>query len=209
MRLLESFAHMHNARDTACELAISYNAVHKAMYTIRMAIMARSFSHLDLSNLESECRCEDCGRCKEGGCNDCSGCVFPVYAVNQSSLGVLLTRLGGVTPREVIGNPLAKRKWSVFIYTDHFQVYDGLIFSCCKNGRNSCPASSDQEPFSLERKHGFWPIARDWLAQYGNINPLNYPLYLKECEFRFNHRGENLASVLARLLCRFVPNGEH
>jgi len=55
------------------------------------------------------------------------------------------------------------------------------------------------------RKHingieGFWSFAKHWLYQYRGI-PMAYShLYLKEVEWLFNHRYENLVVLLRRLL---------
>jgi len=47
---------------------------------------------------------------------------------------------------------------------------------------------------------GFWSFAKHWLYQYRGINQTYFPLYLKEVEWRFNHRNENLVILLRRLL---------
>ena len=47
---------------------------------------------------------------------------------------------------------------------------------------------------------GFWSFAKHWLYQYRGINKTYFPLYLKEVEWRFNHRNENLVILLRRLL---------
>ena len=47
---------------------------------------------------------------------------------------------------------------------------------------------------------GFWSFAKHWLYQYRGILKANFPLYLKELEWRFNHRHENLVVLLRRLL---------
>jgi len=46
----------------------------------------------------------------------------------------------------------------------------------------------------------FWSSAKHWLYQYRGIPKAYFPLYLKEVEWRFNHRNENLVILLRRLL---------
>jgi len=43
---------------------------------------------------------------------------------------------------------------------------------------------------------GFWSYAKHWLYQYRGVHKLYFPLYLKEIEWRFNHRKENLIKKL-------------
>ena len=47
---------------------------------------------------------------------------------------------------------------------------------------------------------GFWSFAKHWLYHYRGISSVYFPLYLKEVEWRFNHRNENLVILLRRLL---------
>jgi len=47
---------------------------------------------------------------------------------------------------------------------------------------------------------GFWSFAKYWLYQYRGIPKFYFPLYLKEIEWRSNHRNENLVVPLRKLL---------
>jgi len=38
----------------------------------------------------------------------------------------------------------------------------------------------------------FWLFAKHWLYHYHGISNAYFPLYLKEVEWRYNHRNENL-----------------
>ncbi|MDO8531386.1 MAG: DDE transposase, partial [Dehalococcoidia bacterium] len=38
------------------------------------------------------------------------------------------------------------------------------------------------------------------------VSPQRFPLYLKELEFRYNHRQEDIFPRLVQYLCDFVPN---
>jgi len=47
---------------------------------------------------------------------------------------------------------------------------------------------------------GFWAFARQWLKHYRGVPRQYFPLYLKEIEWRFNHRSENLVKLVRNLL---------
>lgn len=47
---------------------------------------------------------------------------------------------------------------------------------------------------------GFWSYAKHWLYQYRGVPKQNFHLYVKEIEFRFNHRDDNLVPLIRRLL---------
>jgi hypothetical protein len=45
----------------------------------------------------------------------------------------------------------------------------------------------------------FWGIAKMRLAKFRGLSKSTFYLHLKECEFRFNHRGQNLYKLLLKL----------
>ena len=52
---------------------------------------------------------------------------------------------------------------------------------------------------------GFWTFTRQWLKHYRGVPRVYFPLYLKEIEWRFNHRSENLVKLIRNLLDQRVP----
>lgn len=52
----------------------------------------------------------------------------------------------------------------------------------------------------LNGVEGFWSFAKHWLYQYRGVPKQYFHLYLKEVEWRFNHRSENLVPLLRKLL---------
>lgn len=49
---------------------------------------------------------------------------------------------------------------------------------------------------------GFWSYAKERFRKYHGIRKDNYPLYLKEMEFRFNNRNRNLFKLLVDICVR-------
>ncbi|MGA9840752.1 MAG: transposase, partial [Nitrososphaeraceae archaeon] len=52
---------------------------------------------------------------------------------------------------------------------------------------------------------GFWSYAKTWLYHYRGVPKQYFYLYLKEIEFRFNHRNEDIFRLLAKIMVRTVP----
>lgn len=87
------------------------------------------------------------------------------------------------------------------IYTDGFSVYEGLKaegyaahFSVCH---------SDNEFSKNGRIHtngieNFWGLCKGRLAKFRGLNKNNFLTHIKECEFRFNHRHENIFNILIK-----------
>ncbi|HYA84932.1 MAG TPA: transposase, partial [Candidatus Bathyarchaeia archaeon] len=53
---------------------------------------------------------------------------------------------------------------------------------------------------------GFWSYAKTWLYHYRRVPKQYFHMYLKEIEFRFNHRNEDLFRLLANIMVKTVPN---
>ena len=92
------------------------------------------------------------------------------------------------------------KKGSVF-FTDQFRSYKSLILY----GKHE---KIDHSKTLVEyNKHingieGFWSFAKERFMKYHGINRNNYYWYLKEMEFRFNYRYNDLFKKLVQLMFR-------
>jgi transposase len=89
-----------------------------------------------------------------------------------------------------------RKKGSVY-YTDKFKSYNSLS----QYGKHLTVNHSKEYVSSRHHHHingieGFWSYAKHKLYNYRGVSKSNFPLYLKEMEFRYNHRKENLLSLL-------------
>jgi len=83
------------------------------------------------------------------------------------------------------------------IHTDGWKAYDGLIL----NGYTHHRVFHSKNEFSRGKCHvngieGFWSFCKRRLSKFNGMNSEMFYLHLKECEFRFNHRHDNLYMVL-------------
>jgi transposase len=93
------------------------------------------------------------------------------------------------------------KKGSVF-YTDGWRSYADLK----QFGKHNI-IKHDSDQFADGHNHingieGFWSYAKERFHKYHGINHANYPLYLKEMEFRFNHRNESIFNLLFDICVR-------
>ena len=61
------------------------------------------------------------------------------------------------------------------------------------------PADDDERVY-LDKIEGFWSYAKERLQKFHGLSPQTFPYYLKELEFRYNHRNEDLFENLLDLL---------
>jgi transposase len=122
-----------------------------------------------------------------------------------------LIKRGGKVYTQVVKNcsasvllPIIRQKVDSdsVIYTDGFRTYDGLVnFGFKKHHR----IKHGENEFAKGRNHingieNFWSIAKTRLSKFRGISKNTFCLHLKECEFRFNHRDQDLYKVLLKIL---------
>ena len=79
------------------------------------------------------------------------------------------------------------------VHTDGWKSYDGLLL----NGYDHYRIYHHENEFARGKNHvngieSFWAYAKHRLAMYHGVFSRVFPLHLKECEFRFNRRHEDL-----------------
>ncbi len=88
------------------------------------------------------------------------------------------------------------------IHSDGWRGYDGLVDVGYKKHLRVNHGANE---FANSRSHingieSFWSYAKRRLARFNGIASHTFYLHLKESEFRFNHRGDNLYQVMLKLL---------
>ena len=92
------------------------------------------------------------------------------------------------------------------IYSDGWRGYNGLVdVGYGKHLR----VDHGKDEFVRGRTHingieGFWGFAKSRMVRFRGMNKHTFYLHLKECEFRFNHRREDLYPIILKL-CRKHP----
>ena len=92
------------------------------------------------------------------------------------------------TPMPIIARKIAPDS---VVYTDCYRSYNALDVSDFYHER-----INHSRLFATGKNHingveNFWNQAKRVLRKYNGINPKSFPLFLKECEFRFNYGSPN------------------
>jgi transposase len=51
---------------------------------------------------------------------------------------------------------------------------------------------------------GFWSYAKHILYNYRGVTRYHFPMYLKEIEYRYNHRQENIFKLVLKIYSAYV-----
>ncbi|MDR0444464.1 MAG: IS1595 family transposase [Treponema sp.] len=89
------------------------------------------------------------------------------------------------------------------IHTDGWKAYDGLIL----NGYDHYRVFHSHNEFARGKSHvngieNFWSFAKRRLSKFNGCASDKFILHLKECEFRYNHRNEDLLILVSKIFKR-------
>ena len=93
------------------------------------------------------------------------------------------------------------------IHTDGFRSYDGIVHM---GYQKHYRVQHGKDEFVRGNAHingieGFWGIAKTRLVKFKGVSRSTFYLHLKECEFRFNHRDEDLYQLLMKITRSAIP----
>jgi len=125
----------------------------------------------------------------------------PVFGVLKRGGQVFITVVKSCSKEELMpiiqGQILEKST----IYTDGWKAYDGLII----NGYDHYRVFHSQNEFARGKCHvngieSFWSHAKRRLAKFNGVASSRFVLYLKESEFRFNNRENDVFALLCKVV---------
>jgi len=88
------------------------------------------------------------------------------------------------------------------IHSDGWKAYDGLVDLGYKKHHR---VNHSENQFASEKSHingieSFWGFAKMRLSKFRGLRERTFYLHLKECEFRFNYRHDNLYQLVLKIV---------
>ena len=206
--LIRHFISELPARRVAEEMGLSYNTVLNAFNVLRYAILAHAVDSADFF-----CRKTGQVKCCYGGKWTCDNrrCLIedvPVFGIQENGEAVLISIVHDVTPGELIRAEVKKVRSGSIVYTDRFKGYDSMLYY---GYHHALVATDDHYPdgyVHVNRPGGFINWAKKQFLKYFGVSSINFPLYIKETEFRYNHRDADVFDTITRYICDLVPAAE-
>ena len=102
--------------------------------------------------------------------------------------------------RPIIRNKVNKAST---IYTDKWSAYDGLVLEGYKHKRiHHSKLFVDKKETSnhINGIENFWGWSKNRLRKFNGLSRSHFYLHIKECEFRFNHRKDDLYQKILEVL---------
>lgn len=96
------------------------------------------------------------------------------------------------------------RKGSVY-FTDAFRGYQSLKrYGYHHTVNHAKTFVSRRTKNHINGIEGFWSYAKHILYQYRGVSKYHFPMYLKEVEYRLNHRQENVFKQFLKIYFGYV-----
>ena len=125
----------------------------------------------------------------------------PVFGLLKRGGNVYIEVVPDVTARTLRTIIKKHVEGTSILYSDSYRSYDGLVLDGFEHHR----INHSKEFARGRRNHingieSFWSYAKAKLSKFYGIRRQDYPLYLKEIEFRFNLRGGNVEKALLDII---------
>jgi len=202
MQILYYFYLELSARKTAKELDSNYRLIHRKFMQFRKRIAVHCNTEAKKLNGEIELDESYFGGKRKGNRGRGANNKAIVFGILERK-GKIYTKIVENVSKETLMKEIENKtlKGSVF-YTDGWKSYASLE----QYGKHNI-IRHDKDEFAKEKNHingieGFWSFAKERFHKYHGIKKNNYPFYLKEMEFRFNHRNRNVFNLLFDICVR-------
>ena len=205
IRILQGFYQRQPAYRLSQDLGVDTKVVTRVYHRMREALY--HLTELEAGKLKGEIELDEA---YFGGSGKGSGGELP--PAKASSLGSW-SGMDASTPKvvesvsaeELMQHIQAKtRKGSVY-FTDAFRGYQSLKRYGKHHTVNHSKSLVDRRTKNhINGIEGFWSYAKHILYHYRGVSKYHFPMYLKEIEYRFNHRRENLFKQFLKIYFSYV-----
>jgi transposase-like protein len=128
--------------------------------------------------------------------------VFGIYKRNGKVFTEIVPNVQKRTLQAIIRGRVSIE---TVIHSDSWRGYNGLVdLGYPKHFRvNHSADEFATKDSNINGIESFWSFAKRRLQKFNGLNKNTFNLHLKECEYRFNHREENLYRTLLTLLKKY------
>ena len=199
LEILHYFALEISANRTSKELNLSYKTVSSRYMFFRERIA--EYEEKTFHKLSGELELDETyfggrrkGKRGRGAFN--KAIVFGVLERNGK---VYTTVVPDVTAATLMKEIEEKTEKGSVFYTDCFKSY-GSLRRFGKHNRVNHEKTFGRGRNNINGLEGFWSFAKERFHKYHGIDRENYPWYLKEMEFRYNHRNVDIFKKLITII---------
>jgi transposase len=192
-----------SVRESAHQLGLSYNTVYDLFDLFGKSIIRTDGDTSSTLSGEIEMDESYFGGKRKGNRGRGAAGKIPVFGILERGGKVRVEVVQNVTGETLLTMAIKKVKRGSLIYTDKFRSYNGLISYGFRHMRIDHGKRFVNGKVYINGIEGFWSFAKERLMKYHGVNPRKFPLYLKELEFRYNHRHHDLYDDLVKCISEY------
>jgi len=181
------------------QLGVSYNTVYGIFDLIRRSISSMDLESFSFSG-EFEADESYFGGKRRGKRGRGAAGKVPVFGILERGGKVRVEVVKDVRGETLLEMTIKKVKMGNLVYTDKFRSYNGLVTYGFRHRRIDHGKQFANGKVYINGIEGFWSFAKERLTKYHGVDPQKFPLYLKEMEFRYNNRDQDLYDMLIQCL---------
>jgi transposase len=206
LRIVKLFELEVSALRACKQVALSYPTVLKGFNLIRKSIAASSEDGKLLLRGEVEVDESYFGGRRKGNRGRGAAGKVPVFGILERQGVVKVEVVPNVSAETLLGMTVKMVRRGSIVYTDKFGSYDSLMFCGYRHLRVDHQRRFSSGKVYINGLEGFWSYAKERLIKHHGVSKELFPFYLKEMEFRYNHRHDNLFNLLLNSICLLVAN---
>ena len=198
--ILKYFSYDETAYKTSIYTKISRNTINKIYDKVRVRIFFLSqYENKDIGEFELDESYFGAKRVRGKRGRGAAG-KTPVFGLLKRKGKVYVEIVKNCSKEQLLPIIQGKILEGSTINTDGWKAYDGLVL----NGYTHHRVFHSHNEFARGKSHvngieSFWSFAKRRIAKFNGLSDNKFVLHLKESEFRFNYRHNNLYSILLDL----------
>jgi transposase len=190
-------------RESAGQLDLSYNTIYDLFNLFRQSIAGSDKDTSFVLSGEIEMDESYFGGRRKGNRGRGAAGKIPVFGILERGGKVRVEVVRNVTGETLLEMAIKKVKRGSLIYTDKFRSNNGLISYGFRHMRIDHGKRFVNGKVYINGIEGFWSFAKDRLMKYHGVNPVKFPLYLKELEFRYNNRHHDIYDAIVKCISEY------
>jgi transposase len=194
--LIKLFELSVSARKASVEMNMSYKTTLKAFDILRKSIVEELSKRDEILKGEIELDESYFGGKRKGKRGRGAAGKTIVFGILERGGKVSVEIVKNVTADTLMNETVKKVRRGSIVYTDKWRGYDSLMFSGYKHLNIDHRYRFKEGKVFINGVEGFWSFAKERLIKYHGISKHKFILYLKEMEWRYNNRNEDLFEML-------------
>ncbi len=123
-----------------------------------------------------------------------------VFGILERNGKVHVEIVKNVKAKTLLASTIKKVRKGSIVYTDKWYGYDSLIFNGYKHFSVDHSKMFAKGDVYINGIEGFWSFAKENMVKYHGVSSDKFLLYIKEMEWRYNNRNNDLFDLLLRYM---------